>query len=112
MLGEKTVRLSRRYESHGRDFDSLTFRAPKMADFEEIGEISEYQPAPGGGVMLIQHDDRIWAYRDRLLKRGEALPSSADLAELDLADAIAVKDAITGFFTQARAKPPESPPTS
>ncbi|MCO6410099.1 hypothetical protein [Hoeflea alexandrii] len=112
MSGEKTVRLSRRYEAHGRAFDSLTFREPKMADFEAIGEIAEYQPAPEGGMLIINHDDRVWRYRDRLLKRGDDLPSAADLGDLDLADAIAVKEAISGFFTQARAKPSATLPTS
>ena len=104
MSGEKTVRLSRRYEAHGRTFDHLIFRAPKMADFEEIGEIAEVQPAPNGGAMVIHHDDRVWKYRDRLLRIGEGMPSPVDLADLDLADAFAIKDAITGFFTRGPAK--------
>lgn len=112
MSGEKTVRLSRRYEAHGRAFDSLTFREPKMADFEAIGEIAEYQPAPNGGMMIIHHDDRVWQYRDRLLKRGEGMPGAEDLGELTLVDAIAVKEAVSGFFTMARAKPPATPPIS
>lgn len=112
MPGDKTVRLSRRYEAHGRDFDSLTFRAPKMVDFEEIGEIAERQPSPMGGEMILYHDDRVWKYRDRLLKGGDSAPSSADLADLDLVDAIAVKDAITGFFSRARATSGDAPPTS
>lgn len=112
MAGEKTVRLSRRYEAHGRTFDHLVFREPKMADFEDIGEIAEFQPAPDGGMMIINHDDRVWKYRDRLLKRGEDLPSAADLGDLDLADAIAVKEAINGFFTQARGRSGSEPPTS
>jgi len=112
MSGEKTVRLSRRYEAHGRTFDSLVFREPKMADFEEIGEIAERQPAPMGGEMILYHDDRVWKYRDRLLKRGDDLPSSADLGDLDLADGIAVKETITGFFSQARAKSGGDLPTS
>ncbi|KGF71155.1 hypothetical protein LL06_00730 [Hoeflea sp. BAL378] len=112
MAGEKTVRLSQGYEAHGRSFSSLTFREPKMVDFEEIGEIAEYQPAPNGGTMLLHHDDRIWKYRDRLLKRGDGLPDAGDLGELTLADAIAVKEAISDFFTQARAKLPGKPRTS
>ncbi|WP_299864391.1 hypothetical protein [uncultured Hoeflea sp.] len=117
MSGERTIRLSRRYEAHGRTFDSLTFREPKMADFETIGEIAERQPSPTGGEMILYHDDRIWLYCSRLLKRGDELPSASDLAELALVDAIAVKEAISGFFTQARAKSSEAsssenPPTS
>ncbi len=112
MAGEKTVRLSQRYEAHGRTFDSLTFREPKMSDYEAIGEIAEYQPAPGGGAMVINHDDRVWLYRDRLLKRGDGLPDIPDIGQLTLADAIAVKEAITGFFTQVRGKPSAEPQSS
>lgn len=112
MAGEKTVPLSQGYEAHGRTFHDLIFREPKMADYEVIGEVAEYQPAPGGGVMLIHHDDRIWAYRDRLLKRGDGLPGPGDLGELSLADAIAVKEAITGFFTRAQVKKSDGQPTS
>ncbi len=105
MAGEKTVPLSRGYEAHGRTFKSLTFRMPKGADFEEVGEIAERQPSPMGGYMIIYHDDRVWKYRDRLLKRGDDLPSSGDLADLDLVDSIKVKDFISDFFSQAREKP-------
>lgn len=112
MSGEKTVRLSRRYEAHGRTFDSLSFREPKMVDFEAIGEIAERQPFAAGGEMVLYHDDRVWKYRDRLLKRGDDLPSVADLADLDLVDAMAVKDLVTGFFTPARGKSGDEPPTS
>jgi hypothetical protein len=112
MAVEKTVRLSRGYEAHGRTFDRLVFREPKMADFEDIGEIAERQPSPMGGEMIIYHDDRVWKYRDRLLKRGDDLPSAADLGDLDLVDGIAIKDAITGFFSRARGKSGAEPPTS
>jgi len=112
MAGDKNVPLSQRYEAHGRTFDRLTFREPKMADYEAIGEVAEYQPAPGGGMMIINHDDRVWQYRDRLLKRGEDLPDAGDIGQLTLADSIAVKEAITDFFTQARVKPSAGPQTS
>jgi hypothetical protein len=112
MSGEKTIRLSRRYEAHGRAFDSLTFREPKMADFEAIGEIAERQPFAAGGEMVLYHDDRVWKYRDRLLKRGDDLPSAADLGDLDLADAIAVKDTVASFFTRARRISGGEQPTS
>lgn len=112
MAGDVTVRLSQGYEAHGRTFTTLTLRPPKMADFEAVGEIYEYQPAPGGTAMIVYHDDRVWAYRDRLLVKGPDLPSAGDLADLTLVDAIAIKEAITGFFTRARPKPAGEPPKS
>jgi hypothetical protein len=45
------------------------------------------------------------------MKSGADLPSSTDIDQLDLGDAIAVKEAITDFFIQARGKPSRSAPS-
>jgi hypothetical protein len=92
----KTIPLSRRYEAHGTAFNTVELRAPKLRDLFSIGEPVEFQPTSGG--IVIEHLDRIEAYRDRLL----VTPTAADIADLDLVDAMALKDAITGFFTDAR----------
>jgi len=111
MAGEVSIRLSRVYEAHGRVFSEIRLRAPLLKDLDAIGDVAEYQPTPGGGVYLIRHEDRIDAYRDRLLVKGEGLPSAGDLADLDLRDALALREAVTGFFSAARQKPHETPPT-
>lgn len=96
----KTIKLSRRYEAHGKVFDAVTLRDPKLRDYFEVGEPTEVQPTgQAGGVVLIEYFDKIDAYLSRLLQ--EPL-SSADLIDLDLSDAILLKDAITGFFTEAK----------
>lgn len=102
----KTVKLSRRYEAHGKIFDAATLRDPKYRDFIDIGDPVEQQPLPSGdGAMVVKHFDRIDAYVGRLLM--EPL-STADIVDLDLVDALAMEGAILDFFVEAR-KPREKP---
>lgn len=96
----KTIKLSRRYDAHGKVFDAVTLRDPKYRDFIDVGAPTEAQPLPGGdGMMIVKHFDRIDTYVGRLLQ--EPL-STADIVDLDLADALALEDAILDFFVQAR----------
>lgn len=101
-MGDVTVPLSRTYEAHGRTFSEVILRAPLGKDHDAIGDITEVQ-FHDGRPLIIYHDDRLLDYRRRLLKVGDGLPTDADLAELSLADAMAVKEAVRGFFSDARA---------
>ena len=95
----KTISLSRRYEAHGTVFDAIEMRSPKLRDYFAIGDPVEAQPSGvEGGTIVVEHRDRIEAYRDRLVVK----PSLAEILDLDLEDAMRVKEAITGFFTEAR----------
>lgn len=96
----KTIKMSRRYEAHGKIFDAVALRDPKYRDLIDIGDPVEQQPLPGGdGSMIVKHSDRIDAYVARLLQ--EPL-STADIIDLDLADALALEGAILDFFAEAR----------
>lgn len=96
----KTIKLSRRYEAHGKIFDAVTLRDPKYRDFIDIGDPIEQQPLPtGSGSMIVKHFDRIDAYAGRLLQ--DPL-SMADIMDLDLVDALAMEDAVLDFFAEAR----------
>lgn len=103
-MGDITVKLSRKYEAHGHTFDNVRLREPTGADLDEIGELAERQQSADGHNLIIYHDDRLIAYRKRLLIKGDGLPMDADLAQLSLTDAIAVRDAVSGFFSKARSK--------
>lgn len=95
----RTIPLSRRYEAHGTAFDAIELRAPKLRDYFSIGDPVEAQPSGAdGGSIVVEYLDRIEAYRDRLVVK----PSLAEILDLDLEDAMRVKEAITGFFTEAR----------
>jgi len=101
MSTEKTVPLSRKYEAHGQVFDSVTLRAPKLRDHIAIGDPVEIHAGPDGeGRFVVEHLDRIAAYLDRLAVAGR--PGRECLDDLDLADSIAVKEAVTDFFMEAR----------
>jgi Phage tail tube protein len=54
LMGDKVVNLTRRYEAHGKTFDSVTLRAPKLRDYLVVGEPVEVQPSGDGGRMVIE----------------------------------------------------------
>jgi hypothetical protein len=100
-MAEKTIPLSRRYDAHGGAFDSVTLRAPKLRDHIAIGDPVEVHRGPDGdGRFVVEHLDRVAAYLDRLAVPGK--PGRECLDDLDLADSIAIKDAVTDFFMEAR----------
>lgn len=106
-MAEKVVKLGRLYEAHGTTFDEVALRPPLLKDHFAIGEPVEMHRGPDGeGSFVIEHLDRVEAYRDRLIVR----PGLEMIQSLDLADSIAVKDAIIGFFLEAHAL--RSKPTS
>lgn len=100
MRVEKKVPLSRQYTVHGRVFDEITLLEPLGADLDTIGEIEEVQPFGDRPVRII-HEDRINAYRDRLIKKGDDLPGAGDITVLCLADSLLVRSAVRSFFTEA-----------
>jgi len=97
---DKVIKLSRKYAAHDKIFDRIILREPKSRDYFEIGEPLELHRAPDGsdGRYLVEHLDRIEAYAARLPKE----PTAEALVDLDLVDAMALKEAITGFFIEAR----------
>ncbi len=105
-MADRTITLSRIYAETGRPVSALAFRCPRWADYIEFGEIQEWQPVGGetGGdgrrLMLVRYPDVVAKYAERCLK---APATAADLAVLDLSDAMAVTKAIEDFFLEARA---------
>lgn len=99
-MAEKVIKLSRVYTPHDTKVDVIALRAPKWADFIAIGDPVEQQPLPGGdGAMIVKHLDRIDAYAKRLVQP----PVDGGFIDgLDLTDALAVEEAIHGFFVAAR----------
>jgi len=106
-MSTRTVKLNRKYEAHGKVFDAVSLRPPTLSDFFSIGEPVELHPGPdGSGRYVIEHNERISAYLDRLAVPGE--PGLECIGQVELRDAMAIKEAITGFFLEAR-KPRDAP---
>ncbi len=100
-MTEKSIPLSRKYEAHGQVYDTVVLRQPKLRDHIAIGDPVEIHAGPDGqGRFVVEHLDRIAAYLDRLAVPGR--PGRECLDDLDLVDSIAVKDAVTDFFMEAR----------
>jgi hypothetical protein len=98
MRREIVIALSGKKEIHGRIVERAVLLEPLGKDFDAIGEIREAQYPDGRQLVVITHEDRIAAYRDRLLKDGEGCAKPGDLAEFPMADSRAVREAIIGFF--------------
>ncbi len=97
-MGEVTVKLSKRYEAHGVAFDQVVLREPTFGEYFEIGEPQE--AVYGGAARMLQTDFvTVRRYLDKLTVSPEA--GSLDVID-SLADVMALKDAVLGFFTQAR----------
>jgi hypothetical protein len=111
-MGDVTVPLSRTYTETGKPVAALSFRSPRWQDFVDLGHVEEWQPvefaADGSPIrsMVVRHHDVVAKYAERCVKEPH---SGADLALLDLVDALAVHDAIRDFFTSARTS--KKPPT-
>ncbi len=102
MSGGTTIALSRSYEAGGKAFSELTIRPIRWADYMEIGEVQEAQPISGGApgqVMIVEDTDKIRRYAEKLV---DGVGAQA-LDQLELVDTLKVREAIIGFFADARA---------
>ncbi|WP_128292006.1 phage tail assembly protein [Afifella aestuarii] len=95
-----TIKLSKSYEASGQVFDEVTLRPPTCGEYFAIGEPQEWVLSGGvrGTRMLATDLGVVRQYMDKLC----TAPGGQYLDVLDLKDAIAVKDAVLGFFTEAR----------
>ena len=108
-MANRVIPLSRVYEAHGKSFDKVEMREPKLRDHFAVGDPVEAHSGPDGqGRFVIEHNDRFDAYLDRLCVEGK--PGRECLVDLDLADSMRLRDAIVSFFLAARAR--NKPPTS
>lgn len=108
-MSRSTIKLSRRYEAHGKSFDEIVFREPTYAEIfiEGLGRPQEWQSDGNGKFLLLTFPDVI----DRYVQRLAVEPSSDCLSELSAHDCMRIEKAICGFFLEP-AKQPTSPPVS
>lgn len=105
----KEIPLSEPIAGHSGPIAKVVLREPTLADVMEIGEPQVIGRTADGTLYAVEHVGSIKAYLERCVQSPDALL----LGQLCLADALAVKDALIGFFSTARlASLPASPTSS
>lgn len=106
-MAKTTVKLSRKYEAHGKIFDEVVFREPTYAEFfiEGLGRPQEWQSDGNGKFLLLTFPDVI----DRYVNQLAVEPTADCLTGLSALDCMRVEKVICGFFLE-QTKPQTSPP--
>jgi hypothetical protein len=104
MAKEKRVALKSPLSGHGELIREVVLREPRAADLWSIGEPFVWARNADGSMLPIENNDAIRTYIERCC----ASPDPLLLGGLSLADAMAVKEAVLGFFvaSQATSSPP------
>lgn len=94
-MGEITIPLSTPLDiGGGETLSAVVLREPRMRELLEYGQ--PYRPFMVGGVIqIVEDDDAIKAYIERLLIKPDM---KALLGNLTLADGLAVRKAFLDFF--------------
>lgn len=104
-MAEITIHL--RKPLYNGTVTEVRLREPTAAEYIEIGDINQYGRSPDGSIYEIEVDGVARRYFERLI----TYPMLPQARQLSLVDAMAVKDAIVGFFDAARQES-QSPATS
>lgn len=88
---------------------TIVLREPKYADFIALGEPTVWTPGPNGIATRVDVPEVIGEYVERCLVEPK---DHLLLRQLDLVDAMAVRDAVVGFFIEAEARQSPPPATS
>lgn len=97
----KTIQLKKPFDLPGGKVTQVVVQEPTAADYFSLGSPQTWVRA-SGGMALVDNDEAIRAYAERLIKEPDPLIA---MTQMSVLDAIAVKDAIVSFFR-------ESDPTS
>ena len=104
------VTLSEPITTHDGPCSKVVLRSPKYGDVFALGEPQAYAVDPNSGLLFTSNrDDVIRQYVQRCVIE----PKNPDLLEqCNLADSLAIREAILGFFEAARAERSTNTPTS
>lgn len=97
-----TVPLKRPFPGAEGPVNSVVLQEPTAGDYFALGAPQTWVKA-AGGMALVDNDQAIRAYAERLIVKPDPLLA---MTQMSVLDAIAVKDAIIGFFME------EAPTTS
>lgn len=105
----KRVPIRKPLPGHSGAVSELAFREPRFEDLIAVGAEPETPVWTRDGIGFMQENVPLVAqYAERLVTNVDG----AQLSQLGLADALAVKRAILDFFREAANAPPPSPTTS
>jgi hypothetical protein len=93
----KTIRLKRPFLSHGQQVTELTIREPTAGECLRIGDLGDFHAR---NEVYIENQAAITAYAEVTIMH--ELGGRAVLSLLGVADAIQIREAIYGFFRDAR----------
>lgn len=95
----KSIKLTKPIQGHGRMFEAVTLREPTAREYLELGE-PQSPVYRGQTVMMADNDATIAQYIERCIVEPNAL---LVVGQATLADIIKLREAVLGFFTEARA---------
>jgi hypothetical protein len=94
-----TVALKRPFEGGKGLIRNIVLQEPTAGDYFQLGAPQTWVRA-SGGMALVENDQAIRAYAERSIIDPDPLLAMTNMSVID---AIAVKDAIVGFFTEEKA---------
>lgn len=99
---KKTVPLKKPFDDgKGGKVTKIILQEPSAPDFFELGAPRTWVRAPGG-MALVDNDQTIRAYVERLIVEPDPLLA---MNNMNLIDAIAVKEAVCDFFRESAPTP-------
>jgi hypothetical protein len=115
MSEAKKIELSAPVTFFGKQVSTVFMREPRAGHVMRLGE-PRFPVGQSGAVYMAERDDVIAQYVDELLSIDGKTPvdvgGGALVQMLSLDDGIAVRDALFGFFSDARARTLSKRPTS
>jgi hypothetical protein len=100
MAKTQTIKLSQPIVGHGSPITEVTVREPTAGQYWANGEPITWSSSKEGVYFRVENDAAIKAYVELCVVEPK---DPLLLGQMTLADAMAVKDAVLGFFIQARA---------
>lgn len=94
-----SVKLQNPIIAHGGSRTEVILREPRGVDFIEIGEPFAYARADKGLVVHAENDQAIKSYLERCIVEPDYL---LVMSQATLLDMVSVKEALFGFFADAR----------
>lgn len=98
-MANVTITLTEPIEGHEGPIKEVVLRQPKFNDVMTLGEPAAYAHSEAGLVFQAEKDGVIQGYITRLLVEPK---DPALLLQLGLADSLKLKEAVYGFFQDAR----------